>query len=403
MRLVPERLRSRALRGPLLIFIAVHIPATLDAPFFTVFGSIGGVPPAGYPWLALPAGVMILVLQLRHSLAAAHGVRPRGGVWTLALLAVLVYAPLPWLGIDWVSVQFVLIASAAMVLPARWAAVVIAGAYAYVTIEWGRIFPAHPGPATPADYLNWVSYYIMGSAITPAALYASARLMRLAGELNDTRVALADAVVGKERLRVSRDLHDLLGHSLAAISLKGDLAVRLLRRDRQAALAEIANLTGTAREALAGLRALTDGGGRVTLAGELDGARDVLASAGVVVSVRGAVPGVAPASEEVLAWVVREGTTNILRHAAAGTADISLERRDGHARLRMLNDGAHPPAGDGGFGLAGLAGRIQELSGTLSHQWLGDGWFQLVAQVPVAASEEPRWTASGCSSPKTST
>src|SRR5690348_15546052 len=102
MRLVPERLRSRALRGPLLIFIAVHIPATLDAPFFTVFGSIGGVPPAGYPWLALPAGVMILVLQLRHSLAAAHGVRPRGGVWTLALLAVLVYAPLPWLGIDWV-------------------------------------------------------------------------------------------------------------------------------------------------------------------------------------------------------------------------------------------------------------------------------------------------------------
>lgn len=71
MRLMPEPLRSRALRGPFLMLIAVLLPAILAAPVFTVFGSIGGVPPAGYPWLAMPAGVMIFVLQLRHSLAAA--------------------------------------------------------------------------------------------------------------------------------------------------------------------------------------------------------------------------------------------------------------------------------------------------------------------------------------------
>lgn len=385
------------------MLIAVHVPATMDAPVYTVFGAIGGVPPAGYPWLALPAGVMIFVLQLRHSLAAACGERPRGGLWTLAALAVLVYAPLPWLGLDWISEQFVLMASVPMVLRGRWAVAALAVPCTYLAIAFGRVFPAHPGPAVPADYVYWISYYVMTGAIFPTTLYASARLVRRARELHDTRLALADAVVGRERLRVSRDLHDLLGHSLAAISLKGDLAIRLLRRDSQAALAEIAGLTGTARQALTGLQAIAGGGGKVTLAGELAGARDLLASAGVTVSVQGDLPGIDPAAEEALAWVVREGTTNMLRHAAADTAEITLERHDGVARLEMRNDGARAPAGNGGSGLTGLAGRIQELSGTLSHGWLDHDRFRLVAQIPVTASEESRWTASGCSSPKTST
>ncbi|MDR0345055.1 MAG: histidine kinase [Nocardiopsaceae bacterium] len=404
MRLVPQPLRSRALRGPLLMLIAVLLPATLAAPVYTVFGSIGGVPPAGYPWLAMPAGVMIFVLQLRHSLAAARGQRPRGGVWTLTALAVLVYAPLPWLGIDWVSEQLVLIASVPMVLRSRWAAaVLLAISYAYLGIQFGRVFPAHPGPAILADYLNWVPYYVVACVITPGAVYASARMVRLAGELHDTRLALADAVVGRERLRVSRDLHDLMGHSLSAISLKGDLAVRLLRRDRPAAVAEITNLTEVAREALAGLRAITSEGDKVSLARELVSARALLAAAGVTVTVRGELPGIPPAADEALAWTVREGTTNILRHASASTATITLERRDGVAGLEIRNDGAPPVTGNGGSGLTGLAGRLGELSGTLSHQRLSDGWFQLTAQVPVTSPEETRWTASGCSSPKIST
>ncbi|MBO0784572.1 MAG: sensor histidine kinase, partial [Actinobacteria bacterium] len=253
------------------------------------------------------------------------------------------------------------------------------------------------------DYLSWVTYYLVGPSISLAALYGSARLVRVARELHDTRLALADAVVGRERLRVSRDLHDLMGHSLAAISLKGDLAVRLLRRDRPAAVAEITNMTEVAREALAGLRAITRDGDKVSLARELAGARALLAAAGVAVTVRGDLAGVPPAADEVLAWTVREATTNILRHAAASTATITLERRDGVAGLEIRNDGAPPVTGNGGSGLAGLAGRIGELSGTLSHQRLSDGWFQLTAQVPATWPEETRWTASGCSSPKIST
>lgn len=400
MRLLQELLRSRPLRGPRLMLVAVHVPVIALAPLYAIFGSIDGLRPSGHPWLAVLSGAMIFGLQLRHSLALARGERPRGGVWTLLALAVLAYAPLHWLGADWLSEQFAVLASVPMVFGGWLAAVVLAGPCVYLGIELAGLFPAHPGIA---DYIYWIPYYTVSITVPCATLYASARLVRVAGELRATRIALAEAAVGRERLRVSRDLHDLLGHSLAAISLKGDLAIRLLRRDTPAALAEIRDLTEVAREALTGLRAITGDERTVTLARELENAQALLAAAGVAVPVHGAIPDIPPAAEEVLAWTVREGVTNILRHATAGTAEITLECRDGLARLEILNDGAYPPAGDGGYGLSGLAGRIQELSGTLSHGRLSDGRFQLVAQVPVTSSEESSWTASECSSPKTST
>jgi two-component system sensor histidine kinase DesK len=400
MKFRPDSARTAELRGPWLMLVAVHVPILAQPPLYAIFGSIGGVAPAGHPWLGVLAGVLIAGVQVRHSLAVARGQRPRGGMWTLAALAILAYAPLPWLGYSWVSAQLVLLGSVPMVL-GGWAAVVaVAGAYAYLGFEVATVFPAHSGPA---GYVAVITYYVASLTVVPTALYSSARLVRAASELRGTQVALAEAAVGRERLRVSRDLHDLLGHSLAAISLKGDLAVRLLRRDRPAAVAEIANLTEVAREALAGLRAITRDGDKVSLARELASARALLAAAGVTVSVRGDLPGIPPAADEALAWTVREGTTNILRHAAASAATITLERRDGVAGLEIRNDGAPPVTGNGGSGLAGLAGRIGELSGTLSHQRLSDGWFQLTAQVPATSQEEPRWTASGCSSPKIST
>ncbi len=400
MTLLPQWVHRPAWRGPWLMLFAVHVPIIAQAPLYALVGAIGGLRPAGYPWLAVPCGVMIFGLQLRHSLALARGERPRGGVWTLLALAALAYAPLHWLHENWISAQLVLLASIPMVLDGWLAVMAIAGTCSYIGIQYAAAFPAHPGPAT---YIYGIIYWAATTPVVPAALYASALLVRVTGELRDTQTALAEAAVGRERLRVSRDLHDLIGHSLSAISLKGDLAVRLLRRDSQAAVAEIQGLTEVAREALAGLRAITADGPKVTLAGELGSAQALLAAAGVAVRVRGEISAMPPAAGEILAWAVREGVTNILRHATAATAVITLERGDGLARLEMLNDGAHPPAGNGGHGLSGLAARIQELSGTLSHRWLDDGRFQLTAQVPVTASEEPHCTASGSSSPKTST
>jgi two-component system, NarL family, sensor histidine kinase DesK len=409
MRVLPGSWHRPARPGPYVMLVAVHVPIIAEAPLYSVFGSLGGIPPSGYPWLAGPAGAVIFGLQLRHSLALARGERPRGGVWTLLALAVLAYAPLHWLGLNWISAQLVLLASVPMVLGGWVAAAALAAPCAYIGYQFAAVFPAHPGPATFADYLYWVTYYAASITVVPAALYASARLVRVADELRGTQTAVARAAVGRERLRVSRDLHDLVGHSLSAISLKGDLAIRLLRRDRQAAGAEIQSLTEAAREALSALRAITAAGPKVTLAGELGSAEALLAAAGVTVHVRGDISAIPQDADEVLAWAVREGTTNILRHAAAAAAVITLQHGDGLARLEILNDGAHPPAarggtgGNGGYGLSGLAARIRERSGTLSHGRLNDGRFQLTAQVPATASEEPRWTVSGCSSPKTST
>ena len=403
MTLLPGSDRGPASRGAWLMLFAVHVPIIAQAPLYAIFGSLGGIPPSGYPWLAVLAGIVIFGLQLHHSLALARGEHPSGGVWTLLALAVLAYAPLHWLGLNWISGLLVLLASVAMVLGGWAAEAAIAGVYAYIGFEVAGVFPAHPGAASGADYLYWVTYYAATVTVVPAALYASARLVRVAGELRGTRIALARAAVGRERLRVSRDLHDLLGHSLSAISLKGDLAIRLLRRDGQAAADEIQNLTEVAAEALAGLRAITGGGPQLTLAGELASARALLAAGGVAVRVRGSTAGIPPVADEALAWAVREGATNILRHATAATAMITLRRGNDFARLEIINDGAHPPAGNRGHGLPGLAMRIQELSGILAHGRLDDGRFQLVAQVPVASSEERHWTASGCSSPKTST
>lgn len=410
MRLSRGSLRRPALTGPYLILVAVHVPLIAQGPLYCIFGSLGGSGPSGYPWLAVLCGVAIFGLQLRHSLALARGERPRGGVWTLLALAALAYVPLHWLGLNWISVQLVLLGSIPMVLDGWLAATAIAGVCAYIGYQFAAVFPAHAGYA---DYLYAITYYTGAIPVVPAALYASARLVRVAGELRGTQLALTQAAVGRERLRVSRDLHDLLGHSLSAISLKGDLAARLLPRDGRAAVREIRNLTEVASEALAGLRTITAGSPKITLADELDSAVALLAAAGVTVRVHGDLPAIPAAVDEVLAWTVREGTTNILRHATAVTAEITLHRGDGLAELRILNDGApsgagsddgaNPAAETGGYGLSSLAARLSELSGTLSHRRLTDDRFQLTAQVPVTASEEPHWTASGCSSPKTST
>ncbi|HEX8007666.1 MAG TPA: histidine kinase dimerization/phosphoacceptor domain-containing protein [Trebonia sp.] len=248
--------------------------------------SFGRLPASPHRPGAVVAAVLAtacsIVVQLWLLVPAARARRPRHAGWLIAAFAAINLAAFPLIGVLWFAAGEQFAVLAAVFLPLRWSVPVVAALVAV---------PA----ATGADYLYYVTYYTATGIILPAALYASARLVRVAGELRGARIALAEAAVSRERLRVSRDLHDLLGHSLAAISLKGDLAIRLLRRDRAAALAEIENLTEVAREALAGLRAITAGGPKVTLAGELDSARALLAAAGVAVRVRGDISAIPPA------------------------------------------------------------------------------------------------------------
>jgi two-component system sensor histidine kinase DesK len=358
------------------MLVAVHLAILAVPPTITSFG-LSGEPASGPAVVAIPLGLVVLALQLRHSFAIARGRRPRGVWWTMGALAVLVYLPLPWFGWGWVAMQASLMASMPLVLRGWPLAVALAAPVLGTDLAVVRLLTDHP----VATVAYWVIDETFTLVVLPAALYGSARLVRVLDELRATRAELAALAVGRERLRVSRDLHDLLGQSLSAVSLKGDLAIRLLGRDPPAARAEIEGLTGVAREALRGVRAVTRDEHAVSLATEIDGAAALLAAAGIDARVNLDLPQLPGPVEEVLAWAVREGVTNVLRHSQATTCSISAGRRGGSLWLKIENDGARTEAGKG-RGLAGLAGRAQAVSGSVSAGGRPEGRFRLLVEVP---------------------
>jgi two-component system sensor histidine kinase DesK len=347
-----------------------------------------GLMPAGEPaavLFVLAAGA----LQLRHSLAASRGVRPRFWPWTFVLLVLLCYLPaVLFTPFRWQTMQWFVIASAVMVLPIRVALPVVAAevigwSVAYVWTVAGSLSPSLLGIAEAAWGLSYATTTLI---IGGGGLYAAARLVRAVQELHDARAELAELAVGAERLRISRDLHDLLGHTLSAVSLKGDLAIRLLERDDGAAAArEIDGLTAVARAALHDMRDVARHKHVVSLQGEADAAADLLATAGVRVSMNLEVSGLPAPVEELLGWAVREGVTNVLRHSSATTCSIDVQRRDGHVLLAIENDGAASPGAEGN-GLVGLAARAATLSGRAVGRATGDGRFRLLVDVPEAGS-----------------
>jgi two-component system, NarL family, sensor histidine kinase DesK len=374
----PSGAPARTVPRFLWAIVAMHVVVVAIPVSFAVAGS-GAAEGSAAAAVALLAGLALLALQLRHSLAAIRGLRPRGGVWTLLAVAALVYLPMTWFGWNWIVAQGLLLASALMVLRARLAAALAVVVIVITDVVTARAAMAEGLPLGALAYQ--VAYATFASVATPASLYGSAWLVRVLDELHATQTELAALAVGRERLQIARNLHDLLGQSLSAISLKGDLALRLLRRDPPAARAEIESLTGVARDALRDVRAVTRDQHTVTLAKELDGAAALLAAAGIQPHLDVNLPGLPVATEQVLAWAVREGVTNVLRHSQAGSCAITAGRRGGSARLEIVNDGAGEPAGEGS-GLAGLSRRAGALAGTVTSGPTGDGRFRLLLEIP---------------------
>ena len=216
-------------------------------------------------------------------------------------------------------------------------------------------------------------------------LFAAARLVRAVEDLQTARAELAELAVGRERLRISRDLHDLLGHTLSAVSLKGDLALRLLERNEHSrAAAEIESLTAVARSALRDMRDVAHDAHHVSFATDANSAVSLLATAGIETQIDVQVSDTSPAVDDLLGWALREGVTNVLRHSAATRCAISIRRDAGRVVLMMENDGA-APAALGGHGLNGLAARASALSGVANGTSLPDGQFCLLVHVPEVA------------------
>lgn len=193
----------------------------------------------------------------------------------------------------------------------------------------------------------------------------------------------ARLAVAEERLRFSRDLHDIFGRTLSTVAVRSELAAELARRADPRGPETMLEVRQIAQDALKEVRAVVEGYRRVDLATELVGAQDILRSAGVATTVTGPEREVPTPVAEALGWVVREAVTNVVRHADATTCQITVTLAEDVVGVQVRNDGVRPPGppSSSGSGLTGVAERLAVLGGTLhSHQEAGE--FTVTAQIP---------------------
>ncbi|MEV0962548.1 histidine kinase [Streptomyces sp. NPDC049910] len=239
---------------------------------------------------------------------------------------------------------------------------------------------------TVAFSIGWLAFTARVSMWTLAVMW----------ELREARDVQARLAVAEERLRFGRDLHDVLGRNLAVIALKSELAVQLARRGgERRALEQMAEVQRIARESQREVRDVVRGYRGADLRTELDGARGVLGAAGITCTIGS--PGNGPPIDvlpveiqSALAWVVREATTNVLRHGDAAQCAITLSTAAGTAALTVENDGVQGRTTPGrpaapGTGLTGLRERLAALGGTLEAGPAPDARFRLAARVPLPA------------------
>jgi two-component system sensor histidine kinase DesK len=238
-------------------------------------------------------------------------------------------------------------------------------------------------------------------------------------ELRQARETVVKLAANEERLRLARDMHDLTGQSLSLITLKSELAARRLAvldpsAERDAALAEIADIGRVSRQTLHDIREAVSGYRRPTLAVEIITARTSLDAAGVHVDDD---PGLTlrsgtldPEAEAALAWCLREAVTNVIRHSGAGNCRIRLTERAGELLLEVSDDGRGlsgnarngeaPPTGSG---LHGMSERLSAAGGRFSvGSGRGGQGFRLIATVPAAPALAPP-AAPGSAAPGSAT
>jgi two-component system sensor histidine kinase DesK len=220
--------------------------------------------------------------------------------------------------------------------------------------------------------------------LTAFGLRGTRHLISVNAELVEARDELTRNAVAQERLRFARDLHDLLGHSLSLIALKSELAGRLAELDPAQARTEMADVEAAARRALAEVRDAVSGYRQVSLAQALVEARSALSAAGITLRSPALLEALPPAVDAVLGWVIREATTNVLRHSGARSVTVELITEHDGVTLTVTDDG-RGSAGSPGAGLAGLAERVEALGGRLDAGPAGNSGFRLTAVVPLTA------------------
>jgi two-component system sensor histidine kinase DesK len=218
---------------------------------------------------------------------------------------------------------------------------------------------------------------LFGTLVATLAIWGISQSINRNIEVLAVREENARLALDDERNRFARDLHDILGHSLTVITVKAELANRLVDVDAERAKAELADLERLSRDALADVRRAVEGYRELTLPGELARARTALSAAEIEAELPNTTDDVPTDRRELFAWTVREGITNVIRHSGARRCTVVL----GEHEVEVRDDGRGAASTGPGNGLAGLRERASALGGTVVTQSLDPG-FSLKVVIP---------------------
>jgi two-component system, NarL family, sensor histidine kinase DesK len=229
--------------------------------------------------------------------------------------------------------------------------------------------------AVPGWHRDWG--ILFGTLVATLAIWGVSQSINRNIEVLAVREENARLALDDERNRFARDLHDILGHSLTVITVKAELANRLLDVDTERARAELADLERLSRDALADVRRAVEGYRELTLPGELARARMALSAAEIDAELPNTTDGVPGDRRELFAWAVREGVTNVIRHSGARRCTVVIAEHE----IEVRDDGRGAGSADAGNGLTGLRERAAQLGGTVVTRSLHPG-FSLKVVVP---------------------
>ncbi len=375
-----------ALSGISLRFWRLYAAFWLVCLFFPIYSLVGARLAAVSLLVALAGLALFTAVYLwevwPYPLIGRAGLRssplPPAGLTLLALFLSLAYgSAFAWLFLGASAIL-------GLVLPPRRA---FWGVMALTLLTLG-VWVIASGGLTATDWLQVIPLVLLvrGVGVDMAGFSRLAATLR---ELNVARRELARRAVVEERLRVARDLHDLLGHTLSLITLKSELARRLVEKNPQRSAQEVLEIERTARVALREVREAIAGYRKQSLASELEGARQILEAAGILCRIEQATGALPAGTDLALAWTVREGVTNVIRHSRAKQCLIRIASQDGMVRAEVINDGLCGPDGEArgtGSGLSGLAERINAQGGQISaapFPFEGRPGFRLMAELPI--------------------
>jgi two-component system sensor histidine kinase DesK len=297
---------------------------------------------------------------------------PTGEAWAMiAGLCALMALMIATIGQQGTAAVVYVAVVAVMCLPS-WTALAFTAVLAVSVQVSGHLVPGWSNPAG-------LTFAVCTAAF---AMWGVNQLMARNLDLLHAREENAQLAVADERNRFARDLHDILGHSLTVITIKAELANRLLDVDPARARSELADLERLSRDALTDVRRAVEGYRDLTLPGELARAREALQAAGIDADLPQSTDEVPSDLRELFAWTVREGVTNVVRHSGASRCRVRL----GPGQVAVCDDGGGPSHHqDAGHGLDGLRERAAAVGAVLVTRTLEPRGFELSVTSRVAA------------------